>query len=111
MSVGRMPSALSLRTISVNRLRVIDLGNVSMLGEGEQRPQCQAMRDRVVELKRAPRAAAKEYKAKAKNGFHFPPGWSAPAAAASFLAFLSARKRARGWETSFCGVEVLYCSV
>ena len=38
-------------------------------------------------------------------------GWSAPAAAASFLAFLSARKRARGREPSFCGVEVLYCSV
>ena len=29
----------------------------------------------------------------------------------NFLAFLSARKRKRGREPSFCGVELLYCSV
>ena len=34
-----------------------------------------------------------------------------PAVAAIFLAFLSARKRKRGREPSFCGVELLYCSV
>ena len=65
------------------------------LGEGE-RPQCQAMRDRVVELKRAARAAAKGDKAKAKNGLSFASWMVRPGGSGELSGFLKRAEACAG---------------
>ena len=87
-------------------LRVIDLGNVSMLGEGEQRPQCQAMRDRVVELKRAARAGQR-IQGKSEKWLSFPSWMVRPGGSCELSGFLKRAEACAGtgaivlWRRSF----------